>query len=124
MKTGQSFGELSLIYGTKRTTTITAATNTVLIKLEKKYFDMYIKEIFELQMNDLIEFLKLCPIFTKAPKEQLIKLAIRTEVKKLFSSKNVLSKKYKSEYLYIIRRGSVRVINKIKLVYKINLCFY
>lgn len=109
MKTGQSFGELSLIYGTTRHYTMTAATNCVLLKLEKKYFDQYIKSIFEEQINDLINFLKICPIFTKVPKEQLIKLAIRTEVKKLYSEKHVIKKKYKSDHLYIIRRGSVKV---------------
>jgi len=88
---------------------MTAATTCVLLKLEKKLYDQYIKAIFELQINDLIEFLKICPIFTKVPKEKLIKLAIRIEIKKLHSDKSVIQKKYKSDHLYIIRRGSVKV---------------
>ncbi len=88
---------------------MTSATNTVLLKLEKKYFDQYIKAIFEEQINDLIEFLKICPIFAKVPNEKLIKLAIRVEVNKLHCEKYVLEKKNKSDHLFIIRRGSVKV---------------
>jgi len=96
---------------------MTSATNTILLKLEKKYFDIYIKAVFEEQLNDLIDFMKICPIFTKVPKEQLIKLAIRCEIKKLHSEKTILQKKYKSDHLYIIRRGTVKVKNKLNFFF-------
>lgn len=86
-----------------------SATNTVLLKLEKKYFDKYIKDIFEIEINDIIEFLKICPIFTKVSNETLIKLAIRVEMKKFHRGKPVLEKSYKSDHLYLIRRGSIKV---------------
>jgi hypothetical protein len=86
--------------------------NTVLLKLEKKYFDKYIKDIFEIEINDIIEFLKICPIFTKVSNETLIKLAIRTEMKKFHRGKYILEKRYKSDHLYLIRRGSVKVKKK------------
>jgi signal-transduction protein with cAMP-binding, CBS, and nucleotidyltransferase domain len=89
-----------------------SAGNTVLLRLEKKYFDKYIKDIFEIEINDIIDFLKICPIFTKVSNETLIKLAIRTEMKKFHQGKYVLEKRYKSDYMYIIRRGSVKVINE------------
>lgn len=93
-----------------------SAGNTTLLKLEKKYFDKYIKEIFELEINDIIEFLKICPIFTKVSNETLIKLAIRVEMKKYHRGKTILEKRYKSDHLYLIRRGSVKILKNVDFI--------
>jgi CRP-like cAMP-binding protein len=116
LKSGQTFGELSLIYGTPRSATIIAVTNSSLIKLDKSSFDMYVKDIFENQLKDQIEFMKICPIFHRVSKEMLIKLAIRTERKKFITNQVIINNKTKSEFLYIIRRGSVKVIKNIDFI--------
>ena len=53
--------------------------------------------------------MKICPIFHRIPKEILIKLAITTDRKKFITRQTIIKNKTKSEHLYIIRRGSVRV---------------
>ena len=116
MKEGQTFGELALLYGTPRTATIISVTNSYLIKIEKEPFDKYVKNIFENQLQDQIEFLKICPVFNKVEKDLLIKLGIRTEVKKFTTGKLILEENSKPEHIYIIRRGTVKVTKIIKFI--------
>ena len=113
LKPGQMFGELSLIYGTARSATIISVTNSAMIKLDKVSFDTYVKDIFENQLKDQIEFMKICPIFHRITKDVLIKLAIATERKKFNKDQIITKYKFKCDYVYIIRRGTVRVFNYI-----------
>ena len=68
---GDFFGEVSLIYNIPRTATITALTETFLIRIDKHPFNRYLKHLFEGQLEDQIEFMQLCPIFSKMPKNLL-----------------------------------------------------
>lgn len=116
LKAGQTFGELSLIYGTPRSATIIAVINSALIKIDKASFDTYVKDIFDNQLKDQIDFMKICPIFHKIPKETLIKLAITTERKKFITNQVILKSKNKSDNLYIVRRGTVKVVKPINFI--------
>ena len=116
LKAGQTFGELSLLYGTPRSTSIVSVTNSALIKIDKEPFDKYVKNIFENQLQDQIEFLKICPIFNKIDQDLLIKLGIRTEVKKFSTGQIILEPDLKCEQIYIIRRGTIKVTKKIKFI--------
>ena len=116
LKAGQTFGELSLLYGTPRAASIVSVTNSALIKIDKEPFDKYVKNIFENQLQDQIEFLKICPIFNKIEQDLLIKLGIRTEVKKYSTGQIILEPDIKCEQIYIIRRGTIKVTKKIKFI--------
>ena len=116
LKAGQTFGELSLLYGTPRAASIVSVTNSALIKIDKEPFDKYVKNIFENQLQDQIEFLKICPIFNKIDQDLLIKLGIRTEVKKYSTGQIILKPDMKYEQLFIIRRGTIKVTKKIKFI--------
>jgi cAMP-dependent protein kinase regulator len=116
LKAGQTFGELSLLYGTPRAASIVSVTNSALIKIDKEPFDKYVKNIFENQLQDQIEFLKICPIFNKIDQDLLIKLGIRTEVKKYSTGQIILEPDIKCEQIYIIRRGTIKVTKKIKFI--------
>ena len=116
LKAGQTFGELSLLYGTPRSASIVSVTNSALIKIDKEPFDKYVKNIFENQLQDQIEFLKICPIFNKIDQDLLIKLGIRTEVKKYSTGQIILKPDLKYEQIYIIRRGTIKVTKKIKFI--------
>ncbi len=118
LKPGQGFGELSLIYGTPRSATIISVTNSTLFKLDKLSFDKYVKDVYENQLQDQIDFIKICPIFHNIPKDILIKIAIRSEIKKFNYNQIILNKDVKPEHLYIIRIGTVKVLShKIYSVY-------
>ena len=116
LKDGQTFGELALLYGTPRTASIVAMTNSSLIKIDKAAFDKYVKNVFENQLQDQIEFLKICPLFQKIEKDLLIKLGVRTEIKKYSTGQNILQSSYKVDRIYLIRRGGVKVTRDIKFI--------
>lgn len=113
---GDFFGEVALIYNIPRTATITALTETSLIRIDKHPFNRYLKHLFEGQLEDQIEFMQLCPIFNGMPKELLIKLGIRASVKKFATGQVILKNDDKSDSIYIIRRGTVKVIKEIKFI--------
>ena len=117
LKDGQTFGELSLIYGIIRPASIVAVTNSCLIKINKVPFDKYVKNIFENQLQDQIEFLKLCPVFQKIDKDSLIKLGVRAEFKRFATGKGITETNRKCDIIYIILMGVVKVTENIKFIH-------
>ena len=117
LKDGKTFGELSLIYGIIRRVSIVSVTNSCLIKINKVPFDKYVKNIFENQLQDQIEFLKLCPMFQKIDKDSLIKLGVRAEFKRFATGKGITETNRKCDIIYIILMGVVKVIENIKFIH-------
>ena len=113
---GDFFGEISLIYNIPRTATITALTETSLIRIDKNPFNRYLKHLFEGQLEDQIEFMQLCPIFKDMPKDLLIKLGIRAKVKKFATGQIILKNDSKCDSIYLIRRGTVKVTKDIAFI--------
>ena len=113
---GDFFGELALIYNIPRTATITALTETSLMRIDKHPFNRYLKHLFEGQLEDQIEFMQLCPIFSKMPKNLLIDLGIRAKVKKFATGQIILKNDSKCDCIYIIRRGTVKVSKEIRFI--------
>ena len=113
---GDFFGEVSLIYNIPRTATIKALTETTLIRIDKHPFNRYLKHLFEGQLEDQIEFMRLCPIFKGLDKDLLIKLGIRANIKKFATGQIILKTESKCDSIYIIRRGTVKVKKEIDFV--------
>ena len=109
---GDFFGEVALIYNIPST----ALTETSLIRIDKHPFNRYLKHLFEGQLEDQIEFMQLCPIFNGMPKELLIKLGIRANIKKFATGQIILKTDSKCDSIYIIRRGTVKVTKEINFI--------
>ena len=116
LEKGEIFGELALIYDTPRSATIITVTDTDLIRIEKNPFNRYIKNVYEGQLQDQIEFLEICPVFNKMTKEDLIRLGIRTTSEKYATGQIILKNDSKCDNVYLIRRGSVKVVKTIKFI--------
>ena len=116
LRDGEIFGELALLYNIPRTASVIALTDTSLIKIDKMPFNKYLKNVFEGQLQDQIEFLQICPIFHKMPKELLIKLGIRSVIKKFATGQIILKNDTKSDSIFVIRRGTVKVIKEILFI--------
>ena len=116
LKDGEIFFFFSLLYNIPRTATIIALTETSLIKIDKIPFNKYLKNLFEGQLQDQIEFLQICPIFNKLPKDLIIKLGIRTNIKKYATGQIILKNDSKCDSIFVIRRGTVKVVKEIKFV--------
>ena len=77
--------------------------------MDKIHFDKYIPNYFEEQINELLKFLNLCPIFFNMSKETLLKIAIRTESRKLTIGSSICGSTYKTENINLIRSGNIKV---------------
>ena len=73
---GKTFGDIALLYKTKRTATIMCEVNTDLIVLEKEIFSTYITEEHNPQLNKhlnkLTSFLEGLNIFTLMPQKIIV----------------------------------------------------
>ena len=116
LKDGEIFGELALLYNIPRTASIIALTETSLIKIDKIPFNKYLKNLFEGQLQDQIEFLEICPLFHKLPKDLIIKLGIRAVIKKFVTGQVILKNDSKCDSIFIIRRGTVKVVKEIQFI--------
>ena len=116
LRDGEIFGELALLYNIPRTASIISLTDTSLIKIDKNPFNKYLKNLFEGQLQDQIEFLQICPIFKNLKKDLIIKLGIRSVVKKFATGQVILKNDSKCDSIYVIRRGTVKVIKEIKFI--------
>ena len=116
LKDGDIFGELALLYDIPRTATIISLTETSLIKIDKNPFNKYLKNLFEGQLEDQIEFLHICPIFNKLSKDLIIKLGIRSNIKKYATGQVILKNDSKCDSIFVIRRGTVKVIKEITFI--------
>jgi CRP-like cAMP-binding protein len=116
LKDGDVFGDLALLYNIPRTTSIIALTDTSLIKIDKTPFNRYLKNLFEGQLQDQIEFLQICPIFNKFPKDLIIKIGIRAVIKKFATGQIILKSDSKCDSIFVIRRGTVKVMKEIYFI--------
>ncbi|MCQ2818609.1 MAG: cyclic nucleotide-binding domain-containing protein [archaeon] len=114
LRAGEGFGELALLYGTPRSATIVSITSTSFIRISKANFDLYLKDFLDNQLHDRIEFLKLCPIFNKMTDQCSVDIGKNTETKQFSTGEIIAKVGDKCDYLYIIRRGTVRVSKKIQ----------
>lgn len=116
LKDGEIFGDLALLYNIPRTASIIALTDTSLIKIDKNPFNKYLKNLFEGQLQDQIEFLQICPLFHKLPKNLIIKLGIRAVIKKFATGQVILKNDSKCDSIFIIRRGTVKVVKEVQFI--------
>ena len=69
---GDAFGEISLLYNSKRTASIIANERSDLIILEKNIFQEYIKEMKTVHLNKMLLFLESLPVFSMFSQDLLV----------------------------------------------------
>ena len=93
LESGQSFGELALIYNSVRAASIIALEKTELIVLNRETFKKYIHSMQTSHLNHIIGFYEHLLLFAKIDKHELIKLASKSLMKK-YPSKTYLIRHY------------------------------
>ena len=75
LTTGQSFGELALLYSKPRSATMFCATDCDFAVIEKFSYDKVIRTIQKKMQNERISFLRQIPFFAKWTKSSLTKFS-------------------------------------------------
>ena len=114
-KEGDSFGELSLIYGAPRAATIRTAEPTDLIVISKEIYDRVIKKFQVDQIVYIIDFYSNLVVFQSIPKDVLIGLATKTQVVRVKSNEVFVKEGETTNLIWFIYFGKVNVVKKVKI---------
>ncbi|CAD8117618.1 unnamed protein product [Paramecium sonneborni] len=122
LQKGDAFGEISLLYNSKRTAAVMAAEKSDLIILTKENFEEYLKndskqEMQTANLNKLIQFLEKVPIFKMFSKSLLVQICTKCTIEHYSSQQILIKQGTEPSNMYIIKQGCVKVIRKIKLNY-------
>lgn len=114
MGKGDAFGEISLLYNSKRTASIIAAEKSDIIILEKNIFQEYIKEMKTVHLNKMLLFLESLPVFSMFSQDLLVQISTKCMMKVYPSQTIILKQGTEPNQLYIIRSGRVKAIKRVK----------
>ena len=113
LKEGDSFGELSLIYGAPRAATIRTVEPTDLIVISKVVYDRIIKNFQVKQIDSIVDFYSNLVVFQKVPKETIFSLATKTQVIKIKSSEVFIREGEDIHSVFFLFSGKWDVIKTI-----------
>lgn len=117
---GQSFGELALLYNSVRAASIIALENTELIVLNRETFKKYIYSIQTSQLNHIVDFYEHLILFSTMDKNELIKLASKSLMKKYPSKTYLIKQNEEASCIFFIKRGLVQITRRVKFKKNLN----
>ncbi|CAH8507552.1 unnamed protein product [Schistosoma turkestanicum] len=116
LKAGQSFGELALIYGGKRSATIICKTNVELLVMSQHEFNKIFLKNTENKEAEHITFLRTIPLI---PKQVLNHLSNADGSVLLFTyfrrNVTICIDSNKSNWIYIVKTGQCRILKDVEL---------
>lgn len=116
MGNGSIFGELSLLFKSKRTATVKTQEKTLVIVISREAFDKYMKAPILSKLTGIIEYFKSISFLDSLENNKLLILASKTKTVVVQSSTLVVRQGSKSKYLYFIRKGRAKVLKNIEVV--------
>lgn len=120
LKEGDSFGELSLIYGAPRAATIRTVEATDLIVISKEVYEKVIKKFQVDQIVHIIDFYSNLVVFQNIPKDVIISLATKTQVVKVKSHEVFAKEGEETNLVWFIYIGKVNVVKNVKINNKLK----
>lgn len=113
---GMSFGEIGLIFNTKRTATVESATSMELLVIGKEDFNRIFMNDNDEEESEHVKFLRQVPIMQNWPMDCL-RDEPGTCILHYFKRGSLVTEDgKKSEWLYFIKSGSCEVLKKLKNV--------
>jgi hypothetical protein len=120
LKEGDSFGELSLIYGAPRAATIRTVEATDLIVISKEVYDKVIKKFQVDQIIYIVDFYSNLVVFSKCEKDLIIGLATKTQVVKTKSKQIFVREGDQNNMVWFIYIGKVNIVKNVKIGKKVK----
>lgn len=110
LESGQSFGELALLYNSVRAASIITLEETELIVLNRETFKKYIHNIQTSHLNQIVGFYEHLLLFKNMDKNDLIKLASKSLMKKYRSKIYLIKQNEEASCIFFIKSGLVQVL--------------
>ncbi|XP_076653942.1 cGMP-dependent protein kinase, isozyme 1 isoform X1 [Halictus rubicundus] len=106
---GVAFGELALLYNTKRLCSIDAATHGKVWRLDRRVFQAIMAETNDKTMEYNLELLRKIPIFSELADEALVKISDLIAVEFYPANVYLIKQGEQGSKFYIVNAGNVRV---------------
>ena len=106
---GGAFGELALIYDKPRMATVKCIERCHFIVLSKTEYNHALKEIDRRKTNDLINFIKMLPLFKKLSRSKLINYTYNLKSQDCIREGYIYREGDPANNVYIIREGEFQI---------------
>ena len=115
---GDSFGELSLLFGNPRSGTAVILEKTELISLSRESYDLTIKVKYKQENNSALgyehfNFLRTIPLFSKMSKLSARYLTQIAVIKKYPASSQIIRQGDLTGFIFVIYSGSVKLFKEM-----------
>jgi Cyclic nucleotide-binding domain len=110
------FGELSLLFQSKRTASVRTIETCHVIVITAQSFNKYVREPMLKKLTSIIQFYRSLSFFDTMETSTLVILASRTFITKVKSNTLIVRQGYKYGHVSFIRRGRVRVLRDLEIV--------
>ena len=111
-----TFGELVLLEGKRRTYTVRCIENGVLYALDGKFFHNLVKKISQKELKDRLSFIALVPIFNSIDSVQLNSIALSMVKCDYNAGDNIIKEGDSGDSLFIIRDGEVNCVKDKNII--------
>jgi hypothetical protein len=109
------FGELALLYDCPRTATAIPNSQTDVIVFKKKFYNLFVKDLHEKDLLDMVRFYYSIPIFKKEPISNILKYCLRTNKRRLNAYEPFMKfLDYTDEYQFV-KQGVIKAYVRIKV---------
>ncbi|KAI9152535.1 hypothetical protein H9P43_009327 [Blastocladiella emersonii ATCC 22665] len=110
LSSGDSFGELALLKGTKRTASVKCTTRTEFFRIDKDDFLDVLKNTAEEDIQSKLEFFQAIPFLSDISPANLNRLAELCSKRKLPTNSVIVRERESLNAICMIRSGSVRIL--------------
>lgn len=116
---GESFGELALTQGNDvRTATVKAVTKVEVLHLNKVDYDIFVKDIQQVERRENFHLLRECPLFKEWARAKVERMANACNRKFFAEGASIFQQGDEPDNLYLVFEGSVRIIKNVHIVNK------
>ena len=116
---GESFGELALTQGNDvRTATVKAVTKVEVLHLNKVDYDIFVKDIQQVERRENFHLLRECPLFKEWARAKVERMANACNRKFFAEGSTIFEQGDDPDNLYLVFEGSVRIIKNVHIVNK------
>eukprot|EP01017_Pseudomicrothorax_dubius_P003812 TRINITY_DN10636_c0_g1_i1.p1 TRINITY_DN10636_c0_g1~~TRINITY_DN10636_c0_g1_i1.p1 ORF type:complete len:401 (+),score=79.77 TRINITY_DN10636_c0_g1_i1:77-1279(+) len=110
---GDAFGELALLYDSKRTASIVTDEPSELLFLEKNIFRTLLGMVASNHINVIMDFFSAHPIFSGLPNSDLVQLAGKAQTHRYPIDFILINQGDRSKNVYFVIEGTLKVMRKV-----------
>jgi CRP-like cAMP-binding protein len=111
---GKSFGEIALTMGNDlRTATVRAQSKVQTLSLHKSDYDLFVKDIQQLERRENFQILRKCELFAAWPRAKIEKMANTSSRRNFPRGREIFRQGDRADHMYIVIDGEVQIVKEV-----------